>query len=261
MKIAFEKYHGTGNDFIIIDIRNHAIPPTSDIIAHLCDRRFGIGADGLIMLHVSEGHDFGMRYFNADGNESTLCGNGGRCITAFARNLGIVETKASFSAADGIHNAEILSVEGKVSQVSLGMADVETSVWDGDSIFLDTGSPQLVNICSGLHTFDVYNKGKELRHDPLYGPSGTNVNFIEDLNGKLSIRTYERGVEDETLSCGTGVTAAAIGWAIKNDIPSPVQLHARGGILNVSFKRVEKVFTDIRLEGPATFVFSGHIDI
>lgn len=261
MKIAFEKYHGTGNDFIIIDIRNHAIPPTSDIIAHLCDRRYGIGADGLIMLDDSESQDFDMRYFNADGNESTLCGNGGRCITAFARNLGIIKTKASFSAADGIHNADILSVDGKECLVSLAMADVEATNWDGDSIFLDTGSPQLVNMCSGLSTLDVYNKGQKLRYDPLYGPSGTNVNFIEDLNGKLSIRTYERGVEDETLSCGTGVTAAAIGWAIKNDLPSPVQLHARGGILKVSFKREGKLFTNIRLEGPATFVFSGQIEL
>jgi len=261
MKIAFEKYHGTGNDFILVDIRNHAIPTGADIIAELCDRSFGIGADGLIMLDVSEGHDFDMRYFNADGRESTLCGNGGRCITAFARKLGIIETEASFSAKDGIHHSKILQANDHECLVSLSMADVVTANWTGNSIFLDTGSPHLVQLCSELQKIDVYSEGKKLRNDPRYGPAGTNVNFIESLDGKLNIRTYERGVEDETLSCGTGVTAAAIGWAIRDGLASPIQLHTRGGNLKVSFNREGKIFTDIQLEGPASYVFSGQIEL
>jgi len=261
MKIPFEKYHGTGNDFILIDIRNHAIQPGSDIIAHLCDRNFGIGADGLIMLDVSEDLDFIMRYFNADGREASLCGNGGRCITAFASRLGLIKNEALFKAVDGIHHASIISMAGNEWLISLKMADVEAPVWVEDAVFLDTGSPHLVNICKGLLSMDVYKDGGKLRNAPHFGPSGTNVNFIEEIDGLLNIRTYERGVEAETLSCGTGVTAAAIGWAVRNNLSSPLPIRARGGDLEVSFERKGNEFTNIKLQGPASFVFSGLIEI
>jgi len=261
MNVLFEKYHGTGNDFILIDIRNHAIPDTADIIAYLCDRHFGIGADGLIMLGLADGYDFSMRYFNADGHEASLCGNGGRCITAFAHKLGIIEREAFFTAVDGTHRAVILSADSNQYMVSLEMHDVEASEWEDDSIFMDTGSPHLVNLCKNLSSRDVKAEGKRIRHDSRFSPHGTNVNFIEEIDEIINIRTYERGVEDETLSCGTGITAAAIGWAIKNNLNTPLKLKAIGGMLKVSFDRTDNHFTNIKLEGPAEYVFSGQIEI
>ncbi|NQT76996.1 MAG: diaminopimelate epimerase [Bacteroidetes bacterium] len=261
MKIAFEKYHGTGNDFILVDIRDHAFSIQPEQIVQLCNRHFGIGADGLILLDKAERYDFMMRYFNSDGHESSMCGNGGRCITAFARRLGIIDNKARFLAPDGAHHAIILSEESNNYYISLAMHDVALAEWKADTIFLDTGSPHFVKISSGLDRMNVELEGNKLRHDPQFGAGGTNVNFIEEKDGLLHIRTFERGVEEETLSCGTGVTAAALGWALKNKKKGSIEVNARGGRLSVKFLQHKDGFTDIRLEGPATFVFAGETDI
>ncbi len=261
MLVNFEKYQGTGNDFIMMDVRNRAIPEKTDIIAHLCDRHFGIGADGLILLDDSEHHDFAMRYFNADGKESTMCGNGGRCIVAFARRLGIIDNETSFEAADGLHRAFILDETADEYLVRLGLSDTAITEWHDGEIILDTGSPHLVKLCSGLYETDVFREGKRLRQLPRFGPDGINVNFIEEIGGLVNVRTYERGVEAETLSCGTGTTAAALAWAIRTGLDGPVTLRNPGGVLTVHFRRKDKIFRDIFLEGPATYVFSGETEI
>jgi diaminopimelate epimerase len=202
-----------------------------------------------------------MRYFNSDGNESSMCGNGGRCITAFARRLGVIDKNARFLATDGEHHALILSEEANDYYISLAMRDVALAVWQEDTIFLDTGSPHYVKISKDLERLDVELEGRKLRNDPQFGAGGTNVNFIEEKEGLLHIRTYERGVEEETLSCGTGVTAAALGWALKNKMKDSIEVNARGGRLSVKFSQNEESFTDIHLEGPASFVFAGETDI
>lgn len=261
MRIAFEKYHGTGNDFIMIDIRNHAIPEEPDIIAYLCHRRFGIGADGLIFLDRSDDYDFSMKYFNADGKASTMCGNGGRCITAFAAQLGIIDEEATFEAVDGLHTARVLARNGNEFRVKLKMTDVAGSSWNGDEIILDTGSPHLVKLCSSLDEMDVFKAGRAIRHEERFGPDGINVNFIEEGNPVLDIRTYERGVEAETYSCGTGATAAALALAIRWGKQSPVKLKSKGGDLLVHFRHSGTGFNEIYLEGPASHVFSGSIEL
>jgi diaminopimelate epimerase len=261
MKIKFEKYHGTGNDFIMIDIRNHAISGRPDKIAQLCNRQLGIGADGMIFLDNSIHQDFAMRYFNADGKEGSMCGNGGRCIAAFASKNGIINDKASFEAVDGVHQASIVSKEGRLYQVDLSMQEVRSGRWGKDDIHLDTGSPHLVCLRHNIEHMDVYSIGKKLRYDARFGEEGSNVNFIEEKDGILHIRTYERGVENETLSCGTGVTAAAIAWAIREEVAGPLSIKSRGGLLKVAYKKDGEIFTDVVLSGPAEFVFSGEIEI
>lgn len=261
MTIAFEKYHGTGNDFILIDIRNRAIPEDADIIAHWCDRRFGIGADGLITLGLSDTHDFNMKYYNSDGRLSSMCGNGGRCIIAFARQLGLISTETSFSAPDGEHRGSILSSHKGTYRVSLQMSDVRARNWDDKGIFLDTGSPHYVLMQEDLQNLDVAGQGKKIRNDPAFAPGGTNVNFMEVKKGVIHLRTYERGVEDETLSCGTGVTAAAIAYSLKTGYDNGSTIVTRGGKLSVSFSRKDMDFSEIYLQGPAVHVFSGTLEL
>jgi len=261
MTYAFEKYHGTANDFIILDIRNHAIPDDPDIISQLCDRHTGIGADGVIFLEDSALYDFKMRYFNADGNEGSMCGNGGRCISAFAHKHCLISDNTTFEAIDGKHHAEILEINGDEYLVRLDMRDVRPAKWEDGSIFLDTGSPHLVKQCKNLSSCDVVSEGREIRYSARFSPGGTNVNFIELVDGVLHVRTYERGVENETLSCGTGVAAAAISQAIGYGAESPLEVKTLGGMLKVSFKKTDREFTDIKLEGAAKFVFSGQIEI
>ena len=263
MTTAFKKFHGTGNDFIITDIRNHAIAFGADIISGLCDRHMGIGADGFIMLDNLEGYDFKMRYFNADGHEASMCGNGGRCIIAFAHLLGIIGRDTHFLAADGEHTGSIISETGNNFIVRLGMLDVSIpDKQDSDQFFLDTGSPQLVMKTKNLNTLDVINEGRKLRYDKTFGSGGTNVTFLEERQGSLNIRTYERGVEDETRSCGTGATAAALAWAAwHGKTEGPVSISTRGGLLFVGFRRKGSLFTEVSLEGPAAYVFSGEINI
>jgi len=255
MMFKFSKYQGTGNDFIIIDNRKNSINLTTKQIAFMCDRRFGIGADGLMLLEKHPELDFKMRYFNSDGKEGTMCGNGGRCLTAFAKSLHLFKTKTTFQTIDGIHQAIIK----QNNIVALQMQDVnEVKEIDGN-YFIDTGSPHYVIFSKNITDTDVYTVGKKIRENSRFAPSGTNVNFVEIKEHELFVRTYERGVENETLSCGTGVTAAAICASLKlNTDKNSFDISTRGGSLNVSFKKQSNnSFIDVWLTGPATFVFNG----
>lgn len=260
MQISFDKYQGTGNDFILIDNRKNEIELTREQIAFLCNRHFGIGADGLMLLELEPGVDFKMVYFNSDGNESSMCGNGGRCITAYAKSLGLITDKARFMAIDGLHEATVSGV----NKVSLKMNDVK-SVEAGDGFYyLNTGSPHYVKFVEGIKAYNVFEEGKRIRNSERFAAEGTNVNFIEKTEDGVFVRTYERGVEDETLSCGTGVTASALVAAI-NGIATQknsCKIVTLGGELNVKFDKVlESNFYNIWLEGPADFVFYGSINL
>ena len=259
MKLKFYKYQGTGNDFVMVDNRDHKISKNdTKLINRLCDRKFGIGADGLILLENSEDpqDDFKMVYFNADGNESSMCGNGGRCLVAFAKFLGIINDSARFTAIDGIHDATVNN-----GLVSLKMQDVKNVFQNDDFLFLDTGSPHHVIFSEDLKSKDVKKEGAEIRYSNRYGQAGTNVNFVEEISAdSFSVRTYERGVEDETLSCGTGVTAVAIATYESGKTNSEkVKLSTLGGELSVTFKKTDEGYSDIWLTGPAEQVFKGEI--
>jgi len=258
MTITFYKYQGTGNDFIIVDNRLQQIDKNNTKrIAELCDRRFGIGADGFILLETDELSDFKMVYYNADGNESSMCGNGGRCITAFANFLGVIENSTQFVAIDGLHNAKI---ENDI--VHLQMQDVSKIESFEDYLFLDTGSPHHVQLVSDLKTFEVKSKGSKIRHGEPYNEAGSNVNFVEQIsNDSFAVRTYERGVEDETLSCGTGVTAVALAMHKCGKTKSnAVNLKVLGGQLRVTFNSYENEYNDIWLIGSTKQVFKGELE-
>jgi len=256
MKTTFFKYQGTGNDFVMIDNRQAFFPKdNNELVAQLCDRRFGIGADGLILLEDDESSDFRMVYFNADGKEGSMCGNGGRCIVAFAKYLGVIDDHTKFIAVDGLHEA---TVDEDV--VSLKMQNVTEIKSKTNSLFMDTGSPHHVQLVAGLKDFDVVKEGAKLRYG-LYGESGSNINFVQqDAAASFSIRTYERGVEDETLSCGTGVTAVALGMhSLDKTKSNTVKVNALGGKLEVFFDFKEGVYSNIYLKGAAKQVYKGEI--
>ena len=261
MTIKFYKYHGAGNDFVIIDNRNKSIELNTKQIAHICHRRFGIGADGLMTIEKDEKYDFRMRYYNSDGAEGSMCGNGGRCIVAFANKLTIISTNTTFIATDGIHNAKINANDGNILDISLNMNDVKNISSNNNSYFLDTGSPHHISFVNDVDAIDVFKEGKEIRYSDYYKKTnGTNVNFIEIKDDYLKIRTYERGVEDETYACGTGATAAAIAYAHKEGIfNKEIKLKAVGGDLRLSFVKEGSTFKKVILRGPAEFVFSGTI--
>ena len=260
MKLHFFKYQGTGNDFILADNRKNDIALTSAQIHQLCDRKFGIGADGLMLLQDRPGFDFEMKYYNADGNPGSMCGNGGRCMAKFAYQLGIHRESYRFLAADGVHEAEI-DTEGIVS---LKMKDVKNiGKFHGDSI-VDTGSPHYIKMVTNLTELDVFKKGYEIRHSKEYDDEGINVNFVEQMEepDKIFVRTFERGVEDETLSCGTGVTAAALVCYHNENGFNEVEVKTLGGILTVEFDRLDdNHYEDIWLCGPAEKVYEGTVDI
>jgi diaminopimelate epimerase len=257
MKIPFSKYHGTGNDFIIIDNRNLQWTPKQEEIARLCDRHFGIGADGLMLLKEKPGFDFYMTYYNSDGRESTMCGNGGRCMIVFARSLALSGIETHFLAIDGEHFGKIIQTEDPII-VSLKMKDVRMNEIGSDHLFLNTGSPHYVIFANNVETLDIIAEARKIRFNERFREEGTNVDFVEVRKDRIFVRTYERGVENETLSCGTGVTAAALASAIKYPSKrSSREVHTRGGILKVSFRQNGNSFKDIWLEGPATFVFQG----
>ncbi|MGB5981724.1 MAG: diaminopimelate epimerase [Nonlabens sp.] len=253
--IKFYKYQGTGNDFVIIDNRSQQFSKKdAKLIQFMCDRKFGIGADGLILLENDDTTDFKMVYFNADGNESSMCGNGGRCIASFAQFLGIVNDKVSFKAIDGIHEVQLFNNH----TVSLKMSDVPTlSVLD-THIFTNTGSPHHVQLTDNLDHTDVVTEGRHIRNS-VYGTQGANVNFVQPLgNNHFKVRTYERGVEEETLSCGTGVTAVALAMHhTRQTDDHEVILETEGGTLLVKFQPMENGYRDIWLTGPAVQVFKG----
>jgi len=259
MRIPFYKYQGTGNDFIIIDNRQLLFRKNdTKLIAKLCKRKFGIGADGLILLELSDLHDFTMVYYNADGCEGSMCGNGGRCIVAFAKYLNIIDNNTVFNAVDGVHKA---SIEKDI--VSLKMNDVSSIQENSDELFLDTGSPHHITFVDNIEEVDVKIIGKEIRYGAPYFDQGTNVNFVEQKDkNTFKVRTYERGVEDETLSCGTGVTAVAIAsHKAKKTNTNSITLETLGGSLEVSFAVDNNIYKNVFLKGNTTLVFKGEINI
>jgi diaminopimelate epimerase len=257
MNIVFYKYQGTGNDFVMIDNRQEGFDKNdTKLIAQLCDRRFGIGADGLILLENHSKVDFKMVYYNADGNQSSMCGNGGRCITSFANYLGIIKDEATFEAIDGIHHSIIVS-----DLVKLQMQDVKTIEKHEKHIFLNTGSPHHVQMDFDLEIMDIKTEGSRIRYGAPYFKDGSNVNFVKKLtDDTFLVRTYERGVEDETLSCGTGVTAVALAMNYIGETEKNLtKLETLGGSLQVSFVKKGDGYKDIWLIGPAIQVFKGKI--
>jgi diaminopimelate epimerase len=257
MKLHFYKYQGTGNDFVIIDNREGNIHLTTEQVNLLCDRRFGIGADGLMLLNLKHGYDFEMIYYNADGRESSMCGNGGRCLTQFAFDMGIKKEKYFFIAVDGEHEA-FFEPNG---WVDLKMKDVsEINTYLNDSV-LDTGSPHYVQQVNELASKNVYADGRAIRYNKDFSAKGININFVEPLDNGISVRTYERGVENETLSCGTGVTASALVFS-NQESHQRIPIQTMGGKLAVEFDKLSnQSFQNIYLCGPATFVFKGEIEI
>lgn len=256
-QIKFFKYQATGNDFVLIDNRDDNLSPDNALIATLCDRKFGIGSDGLILIENHDKYDFNMVFHNPDGSQS-LCGNGSRCAVAFAQFLGIIENTTEFLAYDGSHKAEILSN----GEVRLKMSDVQNVSILDDGTFVDTGSPHLVQKVTDVQKYQVYEKGKQIRNNDTFKTEGVNINFIEKVDdNKIFVRTYERGVENETLSCGTGVTASAIAASLDN-VSSPVSVCTKGGNLAVDFvKENQDSFTNVYLTGPAKQVFEGTLEI
>ncbi|WP_299386471.1 diaminopimelate epimerase [uncultured Lacinutrix sp.] len=257
MTHTFYKYQGTGNDFVFVDNRQELFNKNNTkLIAHLCDRRFGVGADGLILLENDPDTDFKMVYFNADGNQSTMCGNGGRCIVAFAEMLNIIDKETTFNAIDGLHEATIEN-----GFVKLKMQDVDTIEVFDKHTFLNTGSPHHVALVDNIKEFNVKTEGSKIRYGAPYNQEGTNVNFVEQVDNKtFAVRTYERGVEDETLSCGTGVTAVALAMhKAGNTNAEEVTLNVEGGTLKISFNKAENGYNNIWLQGPATLVFKGEM--
>jgi len=253
--ILFVKYQGTGNDFILIDGRNNSQNSfTEQQIISMCDRRFGIGADGLIILQNKPRYDFLMDFYNSDGKPGSMCGNGGRCITAFAHDLGIIKQKTSFWAPDGKHQA----IFNSHAAISLQMNDVNQIEHHEKGLFLNTGSPHLVIIKENDAKFDPYEDGKSIRYSEKYRSEGTNVNFVQFYDRFITVSTYERGVENVTLSCGTGTVASAISAFLTKNMLSPVTVKTKGGQLTVKFiPSGKEKYTGIWLEGPAYKTFEG----
>ena len=253
MIIEFYKYQGTGNDFIMIDDREKEFDLTdNDLIAALCERRMGIGADGLILLREHDTLDFEMIYFNADGKQSSMCGNGGRCIIAFAQMLEITESETTFMAIDGEHKGRLMD-----DGIYLQMQDVKKIEGVGDGLVLNTGSPHYIEMVDELEYIDVIKQGRKIRNSTSFKKEGINVNFVLDAS-ELQVRTYERGVEAETLSCGTGVVATAIAMHYANCIEETlVSVKTKGGELTVSFEEFNGGYRNIWLSGEASMVFAG----
>lgn len=254
--LNFQKYQGTGNDFVMIDNRSQDFHKNQKWIAYLCHRRFGIGADGLILIeNADDGYDFRMIYYNANGLEGSMCGNGGRCAVAFAKSLGIFDKETTFLAVDGEHYAKIEN-----DLVHLQMKEVDTIEQNaGGYFFLDTGSPHYVEFVKNLSEYDVFGRGRAIRYNERFREQGTNVNFVEILDkDTLQVRTYERGVEDETYSCGTGVTASVLAYSLQMP-KSPIKVKVLGGELQIAYQKVGNLYQNIFLIGKAEKVFEGHI--
>ena len=255
MTIKFEKFQATGNDFIMMDNRDGKFPKTDHaLIAHLCHRQFGIGADGLILIEAAEAADFTMVYFNADGAPGSFCGNGSRAATRFAESLGLIVKNGSLQAFDGIHFAEI---DDKVIRMSMANVQNGSPVLNG--IFIDTGSPHYVEFRDNLKSIDVFTEGKALRKHDQFKPGGSNINFVETVaQNKIGVRTFERGVENETFSCGTGVTASAM-VSVRNEGRHSISVETLGGELVIDFEKTANGYENVFLTGPANQVFSGEI--
>ena len=256
MKLEFYKYQGTGNDFVVIDDRMHQFDVADEKkIRSICNRRKGIGADGLMLLRNHLDADFEMLYFNADGKEGSMCGNGGRCLVDFAHFLGVIEDDCTFIATDGLHEAK-----WKKESVALKMIDVNEVEVNEGFVYLDTGSPHYVQFVKDLKTYPVFEQGKTIRFNERFRQNGTNVNFVEINDDECAVRTYERGVENETFSCGTGVAAVAIAaHASHKNLNNPLSVSVLGGVLKVSFEEVNGIYKNVWLTGPANLVFKGII--
>ncbi len=258
MIIPFYKYQGTGNDFIILDNRDGIFQLTHEQIKHACDRRFGIGADGLMMLSTKQGFDFEMKYYNADGREGSMCGNGGRCLTRFAADMGILKDAYHFIAVDGEHESMLT----EHNWIKLKMKNVSSIQRHHGNQILNTGSPHYIISTPDVMKINVFREGREIRYSKDFESEGINVNFVENDERNIIVRTYERGVEDETYSCGTGVTAAALIFAHNDSGFNRIEVQTKGGHLAVEFeKKGEQIFTDIWLCGPAVFVFNGEMEL
>jgi len=259
MEIQFAKYHGAGNDFVIIDNRANTFTPTTELVKHLCNRHFGIGADGLMLIENNATLDFRMRYFNSDGNESTMCGNGGRCIVHYAKKLNLTSDTPKFMGIDGEHEA--LFIEDDL--INLKMKDVLSFTANDDFYFIDTGSPHYVCYVEDINEVNVNEEGAKIRSTYNVEQGGTNVNFVQISDELLLIRTFERGVEAETLACGTGAVASAIAsHHFLEDEENTIKIKAIGGILSVSFNKTSEFeYTNIWLSGPVKHVFNGIISL
>jgi len=263
MKIQFHKYQGAGNDFVMIDNRDENLSATDEkSIRFLCNRKFGIGADGLIFIQNSDKADFEMVYFNSNGKIGSMCGNGARCAVMYAARLDIVKgMQTTFYAYDGIHKGII----EKSGRVKVTMGDVKKIEVKAGRYILDTGSPHYVTFVKDISEINVKEEGRKIRYNKTYKEKGINVNFAElSKEGDIAMRTYERGVEKETLSCGTGTVAVAIAVSLKKKNNQPEQsytIQATGGTLNVSFEKVKTIFKNIWLEGPAEKVFEGELEV
>ncbi len=254
--LRFSKYHGAGNDFVMINAIKSPIELSDEEVKDICDRRTGVGADGLIMILPSEKYDFRMKYYNCDGHESTFCGNGGRCIAAFAVEECLTPQHLEYEAIDGIHKAIVTKNSDNEYMVSVTMRDIESYDLNEKRLIINTGSPHYVTRVENLKNFDVRKHGAEIRNDKNISTDGVNVDFMEIIDNQYYIRTFERGVEDETLACGTGVTASAIAaalWYGGNDIDIRTTL----ATLNVKFEKDKDSIKNIVLSGPATHVFDG----
>jgi diaminopimelate epimerase len=259
MKLSFYKYQGTGNDFVILDNRDKKYSTLSiSQVAFLCDRKFGIGADGLMLLNLIDDYDFEMEYYNSDGNVASMCGNGARCLVQFANDIGIKKQSYHFIATDGPHEANF----AENAWVQLKMKDVNSIKNHRSDFEIDTGSPHYIKFVENVKDYDVVEEGKRIRYSSEFNKKGINVNFVQPEHNKIIVRTYERGVENETLSCGTGVTACALINA-HNDLGfNRINIETPGGNLAVEFDKIsEDQFKNIWLCGPATFVFKGEIDV
>lgn len=269
--ITFYKYQGAGNDFLLADNRDGSLRLSPELVAKLCDRRYGVGADGLMLLESSDSHDFRMVYYNSDGSGGMMCGNGGRCIVAFAADMGL--DHFDFEAADGFHTAQILAVSGSAKKVRLKMKDVDGVLWyerlqgvtcTSDGCFLDTGTRHYVRFVSSIESYDIVSEGRDIRyHAPEFQPVGANVNFVEPCDNFLKIRTYEKGVEDETFACGTGIVASCIASYMKGVRASSIEsdgrvsyeVMAKRDKLSVDFiPGTDSVAQDVWLTGPAVYV-------
>lgn len=264
MELEFYKYHGTGNDFIILH-DNRALPPIGpDIAESLCNRHTGIGSDGIIIISEESGYDFRMRFINPDGTEGSMCGNGGRCAVMFYDRLTGNRDGYRFRAVDGDHTGEVIITKGNEARVRITLKDVSAaSVHRHEGgLFLDTGAPHLVLETENLDGLNITESALPFRNAEKFKPAGVNVNFIERSGSGIRIRTFEKGVEEETLSCGTGVTAAAIAAFIDDaGHPASITIETRGGALNVAYDREGLFFRQIWLEGPAVFVYKGTIKL
>lgn len=260
MKIDFFKYQGTGNDFVILENRTEKYNElTPKQVKHICNRRFGVGADGLMLLNKHNDQDFEMIYYNADGNPGSMCGNGGRCMVQFAKDQGMYKVTYRFMAVDGMHEADI----DRHGIIRLKMQDVNKVEHHSGYAILNTGSPHFVKFANNVEDIDVVETGREIRYSKQFEKEGINVNFVETTHEDgIYVRTYERGVEDETMSCGTGVTASALMNAHNARGFNRVEVKTPGGNLSVEYNKIdEEHFENIWLCGPAELVYKGEIEI